>query len=112
MSVGLYGVMAYVGTRRTQEIGVRVVLGAQRQTIAWLILREQIYLTLVGLAIGLGATLFAGRLIQSLLFGVKATHPLILAAAALTIVMVSLMAGSLSAHRATRLNPVTALHTE
>lgn len=112
MSVGLYGVMAYVVTRRTREIGVRVALGAQRQTIAWLILREQIYLTLVGLAIGLGVTFFAGRLIQSLLFGIKATNPLILVAAALTIVVVSLAAGSLPAHRATRLNPVTALHTE
>ena len=88
------------------------MLGAQRQTIAWLILREQIYLTLVGLAIGLGATLFAGRLIQSFLFGIKATNPLILVAAALTIVIVSLAAGFLPAHRATRLNPVTALHTE
>lgn len=112
MSVGLYGVMAYVVTRRTREIGVRVALGAQRQTIAWLILREQIYLTLIGLAIGLAVTFFTGRLIQSLLFGTKATNPFILVAAALMIVFMSLVAGTLPAHRATRMDPVMALRTE
>jgi ABC-type antimicrobial peptide transport system permease subunit len=90
-SIGLYGVMAYTVTRRTREIGIRMALGATRGIISWLILREVVILALVGLVVGLPAAYGLGRFTESLLFGVKASDPLVFAGAGLLLTCATLL---------------------
>jgi predicted permease len=111
-AVGLYGVMAYVVARRTREIGIRMALGATRENIAGLILREVAHMAAIGLAIGLAVALAADRLVASLLYGVQATDPLVFAAAVLLLAVVALLAGGLPARRAASVDPVVALRYE
>ncbi len=111
-AVGLYGVMAYMVARRTREIGIRMALGATRESIAALILREVARMAAIGLAIGLAVALAADRLVASLLFGVQATDPLVFAAAVLLLGVVALLAGGLPARRAASVDPVVALRYE
>ncbi|MBZ5536347.1 MAG: ABC transporter permease [Acidobacteriia bacterium] len=111
-AVGLYGVMTYTVTRRTREIGMRVALGATRENVAWLILREVARMTGVGLTIGLAAAFALGRLIESQLFGIRASDPLVFVLAAVLLAAVALLAGYLPAHRATRVDPMVALRCE
>lgn len=108
-AIGLYGVMAYVVARRTREIGVRIALGATRGNISWLILREVAVVAGIGLAIGLPLSFLAGRLIQSLLFGINAGNPLVLAFTAALLVTVALLAGGLPARKAASVDPMVAL---
>lgn len=108
-AIGLYGVMAYVVARRTREIGVRIALGATRGNISWLILREVALVAGIGLAIGLPLSFLAGRLIQSLLFGINAGNPLVLAFTAALLVTVALLAGGLPARKAASVDPMVAL---
>ena len=108
-AIGLYGVMAYVVARRTREIGVRIALGATRGNISWLILREVAQVAGIGLAIGLPLSFLAGRLIQSLLFGINAGNPLVLAFTAVLLVTVALLAGGLPARKAASVDPMVAL---
>ena len=110
--IGLYGVMAHGVARRTNEIGIRMALGARGGNIAWMILRETLYLVLAGLAIGVPAALLGARLISSQLFGVSPTEPLTLIAAAGVLTIVALLAGYLPARRASRVNPLNALRYE
>jgi len=109
-SIGLYGLTAYTVARRTREIGIRMALGAERRNILWIVMKEVLLLTGVGLLIGIPSSLALGRFVQGLLFEMKADDPLVLAVAAGMIVTVSLAAGYLPAHRATAIDPVHALH--
>ena len=110
--IGLYGVMAQGVARRTNEIGIRMALGARGGNIAWMILRETLYLVLAGLLIGVPAALLGARLIESQLFGLKPADPLTLIAASLVLTIVALLAGYLPARRASRVNPLNALRYE
>jgi predicted permease len=108
-SIGLHGVTAYTVLRRTSEIGVRVALGARQIDVLWLILRQVIAITIVGLAIGLPAALASTRLIGASLYGVESADPVSVAAAVMVMATVAVMAGFFPARRAARLDPLTAL---
>jgi predicted permease len=110
--IGLYGVMTYSVVRRTNEIGVRMALGAQQGGVLWMILRESIVVLLVGIAVGVPATLAAMRLIESSLFGLKPSDPLTLVSAAAVVAAVTLLASYLPARRATKVDPMVALRYE
>jgi predicted permease len=110
--IGLYGVMAYTVARRTREIGVRMALGAVHGDVIWLVMREVLILVGSGIVLGLAASAALGRLIASQLYGVTASDPLTIAAAAGLLLAVALLAGYLPARRATRVNPVLALRYE
>jgi predicted permease len=110
--VGLYGVLSYAVARRTNEIGVRMALGAQPGNVLWLVLREALALVIGGVVIGLLAALFATRLVGALLFGLKPTDPLTLAGAAVLLIGVGILAGYLPARRAARIDPMAALRDE
>jgi predicted permease len=110
--IGLYGVMAHGVARRTNEIGIRMALGARGGNIAWMVLRETLYLVLAGLVIGVPAALLGARLISSQLFGVSPMDPLMLTGAAAVLTIVALLAGYLPARRASRVNPLKALRYE
>jgi predicted permease len=111
-AMGLYGVMAYMVARRTREIGIRMALGASRESVAWMILREVMRLTFIGLALGLLGALVAGHFAESQLYGVKGYSPLILGATAVMLIAVAVLAGSLPARRAARVQPMIALRYE
>ena len=111
-AVGLYGVMTYAVTRRTREIGMRVALGATRENVAWLILHEVGRMAVVGLAAGLAVAFAVGRFIESQLFGIHASDPLVFISATVLLAAVALLAGYVPAHRATRVDPIVALRCE
>jgi predicted permease len=111
-SVGLYGVVAQSVSRRTNEIGIRVALGAQRGEIFWMILRNTAALVAAGLAIGIPVALGASRFVKSQLYNVGAADPLSFAAAALVLAAVAAFAGFLPARRATKVDPMVALRYE
>jgi predicted permease len=110
--IGLYGMMAHSVTRRTNEIGIRMALGAERSTIVKMILRETLLLVIVGLAIGIPSALLAARFISSQLFGLGAGDPRTFIAAAVVLIGVAIAAGYVPARRASRVNPLTALREE
>ncbi len=114
--VGLYGVMAYAVTRRTNEIGIRMALGAQRGDVLWMVLRETLALVLIGVGIGIPAALATTRLVSSLisglLFGLRANDPSTIALAALLLVAVAVLAGYIPARRASHVDPMVALRYE
>jgi len=110
--VGLYGVTSYSVARRKGEIGIRMALGEQRQSVTWLMLRDVFLLLVLGLMIGLGAALAAGRLVASLLYGIQPNDPLRLSAAMLVLAVATAVAAYLPARRAARLDPMTALREE
>jgi predicted permease len=110
--LGLYGVMSYAIAYRTQEIGIRIALGAQRLDVLRLALREALWLVMVGAAFGLGAALAATRMVSSLLFGLTATDPLTIAVAVLALLATALLACWIPARRATKVDPMVALRCE
>ncbi|HEU4509140.1 MAG TPA: ABC transporter permease [Pyrinomonadaceae bacterium] len=110
--IGLYGVMAHGVARRTNEIGIRMALGARGGNIAWMILRETLLLVLAGLVIGVPAALLGARLVSTQLFGMSPTDPLTLIGAAVVLAVVALLAGYVPARRATKINPLVALRYE
>ena len=111
-SVGLYGLMAYAVARRTREIGIRVALGAKRENILRMVLRETLALALLGLALGVPCALAASRLIASMLFGVSPSDLPTMAAVSLLLLIVALVAGYLPARRASRVDTMVALRYE
>ncbi|HKQ74024.1 MAG TPA: ABC transporter permease [Blastocatellia bacterium] len=107
--VGLYGVMSYTVARRTNEIGIRMALGAQRSDVVGLVLRETMLLVVIGVIIGLSAALGATRLVASLLYGLTPNDPLTIALASMLLLTVAALAGYLPARRASRVDPMVAL---
>jgi predicted permease len=110
--VGLYGVMSFVVTQRTPEIGVRLALGATRGSALWLVLRDAIKMIAAGTAIALPCVWALGRLVESQLFGVKPTDPSAIAAATLLLTAAALGAALIPAYRASTVNPIDALRFE
>ena len=110
--IGLYGVMAYATSGRTNEIGIRIALGAQRSGILWLILRESLLLVLIGAAIGVPLVFLAGKWISSLLFGLQPADPVALAFAIALMFVIGVLAIYIPARRATRVDPMVALRQE
>jgi predicted permease len=110
--IGLYGVMAHGVARRTNEIGIRMALGAKGGNIAWMVLRETLTLVVVGLALGVPAAWFAGRLVSSQLFNLKGADPWTLIGAAVVLTVVAMLAGYIPARRASRVDPLIALRYE
>jgi ABC-type antimicrobial peptide transport system permease subunit len=110
--IGIYGVMSYVVTRRTNEIGIRMALGARRSTMLWMVLREILILVTSGLVIGVPAALAGDRLVSNMLFGLKPIDPVTLVSATIVLLMVAAIAGYLPARRASRADPMVALRCE
>jgi predicted permease len=111
-ALGLYGVMAYIVSRRTREIGIRMALGATRGGVAWLVLSEVVRMTAIGLLVGLGCAVLVGQAIASQLFEVSGANPLVLATTACLLCAVALLAGGLPARRAAKVEPTVALRYE
>jgi putative ABC transport system permease protein len=109
--IGIYGVMSYIVSQRTGEIGVRLALGAAPGAVATQILRQGSFVALAGVAIGVAVALAGSRVMTSLLFGVSARDPLVFAGTAAVLMIVALLACWLPARRAARLNPIDALRT-
>ncbi len=110
--IGIYGVMAYAVAQRTQEIGVRMALGAHRADVLQMVMSRGLRMTLAGLLIGLAAAFASTRLLASLLFEVNAMNPLIFSIAAAMLLAVSILACYLPARRAASIDPMQALRAE
>ena len=111
-AIGIYGLMAYSVEQRTQEMGIRMALGADRSTIRKLVVWQGMRLALIGLVIGVGAAFWLTRFLASFLFGVKAWDPAVFISVPLILASVALLAVWLPAGRASRLNPMNALRVE
>ncbi|MGH9677401.1 MAG: FtsX-like permease family protein, partial [Candidatus Acidiferrum sp.] len=111
-AIGIYGVMAYSVSSRKQELGIRVALGAEPSDILRLVVGQGMRMTVIGVALGAGISLGLTRLLGSLLFGVRATDPLVFSAAALALLGTALVACYLPARRATRVDPIIVLRYE
>ncbi len=111
-ATGIFGVISYSVSRRTNEIGIRVALGASRNTILSMILRETLALTFAGLVVGLPCALAASHLVGHMLFDVSANDPATLAAVAFSLAAVAALAGYIPARRAMRVDPMVALRYE
>jgi predicted permease len=108
----LYGLLAYAVSRQTKEIGLRLALGARRQAVIWMVMRDCLIVTLIGVALGVAATIALGRFASALLYQVTATDATSLIAAGVLMVTVAGLAGFLPARRASRVDPVVALRIE
>jgi len=111
-AIGIYGLLAYIVTQRTREIGVRMALGADVQRVSGMILKDVALLMGVGVLLGLPLAYGLGRLIDSMLYGVKAFAPLSVVSALAILLVVALGAAYLPARRATRVDPIVALRYE
>ena len=110
--VGIYGVMAYTVSQRTSEMGIRLALGARRDQVRGMVLREAGWLAVMGVAVGLAAALLLGRLVKSMLYGMQPADPVAMLGSAVLLLLVALLAGWVPAMRASRLEPMVALRHE
>jgi predicted permease len=111
-SIGLFGLMSYNVSRRTNEIGIRMALGAQRVDVLGLVMRESMLLVGIGMTAGLAVAIFTSRLLTTMLFGLPPRDPVTMIGAAIVMALVSALAGYLPARRASRVDPMVALHYE
>jgi ABC-type antimicrobial peptide transport system permease subunit len=111
-AIGLYGVMSYNVVRRTNEIGIRIALGAQTPAVQWMILSESFLLLIVGVGLGLPLTLLTISYIKDQLFGLSALDPMTFAVALTVVSAMTLFAAWLPAHRATKVDPMAALRCD
>jgi predicted permease len=111
-AIGIYGLMSYVVSRRTNEIGIRMALGAARSNVSWIVMREIIWLVTIGVAIGVPVALAGNRLVANMLFGVKSTDPDVLLAAVSLLLTVAVAAGYFPARKASKIDPLEALRYE
>jgi predicted permease len=110
--IGLHGLTAYSVARRTSEIGLRIALGAQRRDVLWLILRQVVLVTMIGLVLGIPLTVAVAKTVASFLYGVKPIDPASLVIATLAITLVAALAAYGPSRRATRLEPLAALRVD
>jgi predicted permease len=108
--IGLFGLMSYNVSRRTNEIGIRMALGAQRLNVVVMILGESMLLVGLGVVVGLGSSFAAGRLVKTVLFGLAPNDIVTIVSAIVLVLLVSVLAGYLPARRASRVDPMVALH--
>jgi predicted permease len=111
-SIGLFGLMSYNVARRTNEIGIRMALGAQRGTVVNMVMRESMLLVSVGIALGLATALWAGRFVKTVLYGLSPNDAITMTGAVALIAMVSAFAGYLPARRASKVDPMEALRQQ
>ena len=111
-SIGLYGVMAFVVARRRKELGIRLALGAQAGLVIWLVMREVLLLLAIGLAVGVPAGLALGRYVGAQLYGIQPNDPWMAGSTVVLLAVVSIAAGLIPAHRASRIDPIMALRCE
>jgi ABC-type antimicrobial peptide transport system permease subunit len=111
-SLGIYAVISYSVTQRTQEIGIRLALGASPRALQWRVLTQTLNLALVGLAIGMPAAWITARALRGLLFGIVASDPLTFTAVLALLACVAALAGYLPARRASRIDPLDALRAD
>ena len=110
--VGIYGVISYSISKRTREIGIRMALGAQQQTVRGMFLQQGLWLVAIGIAGGLAAAVPLARFLSTLLFGVSPLDPTTYGAVSLVLIASALLATYLPTRRATRVEPVDALRSE
>jgi ABC-type antimicrobial peptide transport system permease subunit len=111
-AAGIYGIMSYAVTQRMHEIGVRLALGAQTRDVLKMVLGQGMWITGIGLALGIGSAFVVTRLLSSLLFGVSPTDPVTFIGVGLLLAIISFLASYLPARRAMRVDPMTALRYE
>jgi ABC-type antimicrobial peptide transport system permease subunit len=111
-AIGLYGVMAFVVARRTRELGVRMPLGAHRASVIWLMMKETLFLLVIGLAVGVHSAMALGRYVSTQLYGIQSSDPWIAVSTILVLATVAAAAGMIPAHRASRIQPILALRFE
>jgi ABC-type antimicrobial peptide transport system permease subunit len=111
-SLGLYGVISYLVERRTQELGIRIALGAQSWSVLRLVLSDGIKMAAIGVVVGLVAAFGLTRLLTGMLYGVSRTDPLTFIVIAVLLILVAALACCVPAVRATRVNPLVALRQE
>jgi ABC-type antimicrobial peptide transport system permease subunit len=111
-SVGIYGVISYLVGQRTQEIGIRVALGARRWDVLRLVLSHSVHMAALGVLIGVAASLALTRLMSKMLYGVSATDPVTFFSVVIVLTCVALAASYIPARRAMRVDPIIALRYE
>jgi len=111
-AIGIYGLMAYSVQQRTQELGIRMALGAQESSIRNMVIRQGMLLAMIGVVLGIGGALWLTRFLASFLFGVKAMDPAAFVVTPILLSAVALLAVWIPARRATRVSPIVALRFE
>jgi putative ABC transport system permease protein len=110
--IGIYGVIAYLVAQRTQEIGIRLALGASRSAVVWLVSSQGLRMALAGVALGLVGTVLVARSMASLLYGISALDPVTIGSASIALIAIALGACALPARRAAKIDPMLALRSE